>query len=166
MSFAQVSFFLLLNRQRIVETPCSLSDRNLIVVSYRFMDGLRISGIKRFEKGLVSSKRPHLVASSSKGGDAESKQDDTDFLNENNPNSYLAEKLDEVQLRLLELKQTLEEFARNNTAVEDDDDRSGEVDNNFGNGGIGLPANGRRIVYVPVAEVRERPPVVARTSAC
>jgi len=82
------------------------------------------------------------------------------FVNDNNSNACLAEKLDEVQLRLLELKQTLEEFARS-TTVEDDDDRSGEVDNNFGNGGIGLPANGRRIVYIPVAEVRERPPVSA-----
>jgi len=87
------------------------------------------------------------------------------FLNDSNSNAYIAEKLDEVQLRLLELKQTLEEFARTAT-VEDDDDRSGEVDNNFGNGGIGLPASGKRIIYIPVAEVRERPAVSARTSAC
>jgi len=45
--------------------------------------------------------------------------------------------------------QILEELA--SVTVEDDDHRSGEVDNNFGNGGIGLPANGRRIVYIPVA---------------
>jgi hypothetical protein len=85
---------------------------------------------------------------------------------EDNSNAYLTEKLDEVQLRLLELKQTLEDFARNTRVVDDDDDRSVEADYNFGNGGIGLPANGRRIVYVPVAEVRERPSVSAHTSAC
>ena len=87
------------------------------------------------------------------------------FHNENDSNACLTEKLDEVQLRLLELKQTLEDFART-TRVIDDEDRSGEADNNFGNGGIGLPANGRRIVYVPVAEVRERPPMSTHTSAC
>ncbi|KAG0632087.1 hypothetical protein M758_1G303000 [Ceratodon purpureus] len=130
-------------------------------------------------KGLVSSRRPHLVASSSKAVNAvnavngvktpASEQVDATetmmFQDESNSNAYLTEKLDEVQLRLLELKQTLEDFARN-TRVVDDDDRNVGADNNFGNGGIGLPANGRRIIYVPVAEVRERAPVSAHTSAC
>lgn len=81
-----------------------------------------------------------------------------------NNNAYLTGKLDEVQLRLLELKQTLEDFAKTTAAgmyVENGSDES-----HVGNGGIGLPVNGRRVVYVPVAEVRERPSVVTHTNEC
>lgn len=80
---------------------------------------------------------------------------------DNNSSAYLTEKLDEVQMRLFELKQTLEDFAKNSSGL-----GGGESDNSFENGGIGLPANGKRIIYVPVAEVRERPSVSTHTSAC
>jgi len=116
-------------------------------------------------KGLVTPKRPHLVASSSKGVNAAAATgveisacgaaatEITASQNLNNANTILTEKLDEVQTRLLELKETLDVLAMD--TVEEAEGKSTEVNNNFELGGIGLPANGNHVVYVPAVEVRE-----------
>lgn len=126
-------------------------------------------------KGLVMPKRPHLVSSTanSLSGDQAFTPEElagTEIRTERNDKQsvanivFLTEKLDEVQLRLLDLKRTLEDFART-TAVVDAEDNGGVGDTNAENGRIGHPANGKRVVYVPVAEVRERP-MGTPTSAC
>jgi hypothetical protein len=76
----------------------------------------------------------------------------------------LSEKLDEVQSRLLELKRTLEDFARS-MAVEDVKDVPGEGVPKFEDRSVEPSANGKRVVYVPVAEVRERPSAATSTGA-
>nr|PNR54683.1 hypothetical protein PHYPA_005576 [Physcomitrium patens] len=123
-------------------------------------------------KGLACPKRIHPVASSSRDFNTVESPSSVATLTEstlpqkeNAPNSILTEKLDEVQVRLLELKQALDDFTKNAAVVADGG--SIELDNNVENGGIGLPENGKRVVYVPVvADVREQSPMSTHTSAC
>jgi hypothetical protein len=121
-------------------------------------------------KGLEKPKRPHLVASSSKGVNAvdavetsasgEPATEITTPQNEKSSNTVLTEKLHGEQLRLLELKHTLGVFDKDSVLVVDAEGRTIEMDNNFANGGIGLPENGNRVVYgLAVTEVREQPPL-------
>lgn len=121
---------------------------------------------------MACPKRIHPVASSSRDFNTVESPSSVATLTEstlpqkeNAPNSILTEKLDEVQVRLLELKQALDDFTKNAAVVADGG--SIELDNNVENGGIGLPENGKRVVYVPVvADVREQSPMSTHTSAC
>ncbi len=66
--------------------------------------------------------------------------------NENSSNTVPTENLDEQQSRLLELERTLGVFDNDAVLVVDAEGITIEMDNNFGNGGIGLPENGNRVV--------------------
>ncbi|KAG0621021.1 hypothetical protein M758_4G262200 [Ceratodon purpureus] len=125
-------------------------------------------------KGLEKPKRPHLVASSSKGvhavNDVEtsaSREPATEITipqNENCSKTVITEKLEEEQSRLPELEHSLGVVDKDSVLVMDTEGRI-RMDNNFGNGGIGLPEDGNRVFYVPaVTEVREQPPVTTHTS--
>lgn len=71
-------------------------------------------------------------------------------------NTDFTEKLDVVQIRLRELEKSLDAFAKETIGGAVTDGRAAvESQNTYELGGIGLPANGNHVVYVPAVEVKE-----------